>query len=156
MKAISLNGKIKQYNSLPKSFGNVVGGFNLLSDNELQSYGFYDIEIPADYNDSIHNLGDLYFDEANNVFKRDLINKTWSETLDELKQNRINGYKTEINEKLKDTDWYVVRNAETGAEIPADITTKRSNYRAEGVTVENEINALTTKQEVVLYEYLIS
>ncbi len=155
MKATSINGEIKQYNSLPKSFGNVIGGFNLLSDNELQSYGFYDIEIPADYNDSIHNLGDLYFDEAINVFYRDCIDITWSETFDELKQKRIKDYKDQINMKLQSTDWYVVRNAETGAEIPADITTERSNYRAEGVTVENEINALTTKQEVVLYKHLI-
>lgn len=156
MKAISLNGEIKQYNNLPKSWGNVIGGFHLLSDNDLQSYGFYDIETPTDYNDSIHDLGDLYFDEANNVFKRDLVDKTWTETLDELKQKRISNYKTQINERLKNTDWYVVRNAETGAEIPANIATERADYRAESVTIENEINALETKKEVVLYEYLIN
>lgn len=156
MKAISLNGEIKQYNNLPRSWGNVIGGFHLLSDNDLQSYGFYDIETPTDYNDSIHDLGDLYFDEANNVFKRDLVDKTWTETLDELKQKRISNYKTQINERLKNTDWYVVRNAETGAEIPANIATERADYRAESVTIENEINALETKKEVVLYEYLIN
>tara|TARA_R100001509_G_scaffold55282_1_gene30482 strand:+ start:1173 stop:1643 length:471 start_codon:yes stop_codon:yes gene_type:complete len=155
MKAININGEIKQYSSVPKSWGNVIGGFHLLSDSDLQSYGFYDIEIPADYNDSIHTLSDLYFDEANNVFKRDLVDKTFTETLDELKQNRIANYKDEINDRLKNTDWYVVRNAETGAEIPANITTERADYRAESVTIENEINALSTKQEVVLYEHLI-
>ena len=155
MKAININGEIKQYRNLPKSWGNVIGGFHLLSNNDLQTYGFYDIVIPADYNDSVHNLGDLYFDDANNVFKRDLIDKTWIETLDELKQNKIANYKTEINLKLQETDWYIVRNAETGAEIPANITTERADYRAESVTIENEVNALTTKQEVILYEHLI-
>lgn len=155
MKAININGNIKEYRNVPKSWGNVIGGFHLLSDSDLQTYGFYDIVIPADYNDSIHNLGDLYFDDANNVFKRDLIDKTWTETLDELKQNKIANYKTEINLKLQETDWYIVRNAETGAEIPANITTERADYRAESVTIENEVNALTTKQEVILYEHLI-
>jgi|TARA_R100000149_G_C5862643_1_gene128162 hypothetical protein len=155
MKAININGNIKEYRNVPKSWGNVIGGFHLLSDSDLQTYGFYDIVIPADYNDSIHNLGDLYFDDANNVFKRDLIDKTWTETLDELKQNKIANYKTEINLKLQETDWYIVRNAETGAEIPANITTQRADYRAESVTIENEVNALTTKQEVILYEHLI-
>ena len=155
MKAININGNIKEYRNVPKSWGNVIGGFHLLSDSDLQTYGFYDIVIPADYNDSIHNLGYLYFDDANNVFKRDLIDKTWTETLDELKQNKIANYKTEINLKLQETDWYIVRNAETGAEIPANITTERADYRAESVTIENEVNALTTKQEVILYEHLI-
>jgi|TARA_Y100000289_G_C3837475_1_gene106776 hypothetical protein len=155
MKAININGNIKEYRNVPKSWGNVIGGFHLLSDSDLQTYGFYDIVIPADYNDSVHNLGDLYFDDANNVFKRDLIDKTWTETLDELKQNKIANYKTEINLKLQETDWYIVRNAETGAEIPANITTQRADYRAESVTIENEVNALTTKQEVILYEHLI-
>ncbi len=156
MKAININGQIKLYGRLPKSWGNIIGGFNTLSDEEVKEYGFYDIETPTDYNDSIHDLGDLYFDEANNVFKKDLVDKTWTETLDELKQKRISNSKTEINERLKNTDWYVVRNAETGAEIPANIATERADYRAESVTIENEINALKTKKEVVLYEYLIN
>ena len=43
MKAIQLeNGTIKTYNSTPKNWGNVIGGFNLLSDSDIQSYGFYD------------------------------------------------------------------------------------------------------------------
>lgn len=153
MYAIDINGEIKTYNSLPKSWGNIVGGFDTLSDEDAQSYGFYNVVIPEDYNDSIHNLGDLIFDE--DVFTYSISDKTWSESLSELKEKRINEYKQQLKDKLNQTDWYVVRNAETGEAIPSDVTDIREAYRAEGVTIENEINALTTKKNVVLYEYLI-
>ena len=81
MKAISLNGKIKQYNSLPKSWGNVIGGFNLLSDNDLESYGFYDVVMPESFNPKTHTLGELHFDSNNNVFTYAVNDRTWRETL---------------------------------------------------------------------------
>jgi len=49
MKAIQINGSIKTYSKLPKTWGTVIGGFDLLSDSDLQSYGFYDVVIP-EYN----------------------------------------------------------------------------------------------------------
>ena len=155
MKAININGQIKEYSVLPKSWDNVIGGFNLLSDSELQNYGFYDIEIPTDYNSSIHNLGDIYWDESNNVFKKDISNKTWSQTLEELKENKINSFKLEVKNLLNDTDWYIIRNAETGASIPSSVSTERLNLRTQTDTVTSEINALTTKQEVIVYEFPI-
>lgn len=152
MKAVNINGQIKEYSVLPKSWDNVIGGFNLLSDSELQNYGFYDVEITGSYNGRIHNLGDIYWDESNNVFKKDISNKTWTETLDELKTSKINGFKNQVKSSLEETDWYIIRNAETGASIPSSISTERSNLRTQTDTVTSEVNALTTKQEVILYE----
>ena len=40
MYAIDINGEIKTYNELPKSWGNVIGGFNTLSAEQAESYGF--------------------------------------------------------------------------------------------------------------------
>ena len=40
MKAININGQIKLYGRLPKSWGNIIGGFNTLSDEEVKEYGF--------------------------------------------------------------------------------------------------------------------
>jgi len=37
---------------------------------------------------------------------------------------------------LADTDWYVTRNAETGAAIPADVTTYRTAVRTASGTIE--------------------
>ena len=61
MKAVQINGSIKIYSRTPKTWGNVIGGFNLLSDSDLQSYGFYNVIIPK-YNSSTQKLSDIEFD----------------------------------------------------------------------------------------------
>jgi len=71
MKARNSNNVIVLYNEVPKSFTegeiNIIGGFDLLSDIELQAYGFYDVVTPAfDY--YTQKLSDIYFDDVNKVF----------------------------------------------------------------------------------------
>lgn len=153
MKAIEINGEIKEHNNLPKSWGNVIAGFNLLSDEDLQDYGFYNVEISEDYDDSIHNLSDIYFDESSSVFRKDVVDKTWSETLSELKQQKINTYKGVFASDLAPTDWYVIRKYERNIDIPQEIKDERAAILSELDSVEAEINALTTKKQVVLYEH---
>ena len=43
MKAKDYNGTIKKFINIPKSYGNIMAGFDLLSDEELKTYGFYEI-----------------------------------------------------------------------------------------------------------------
>ena len=152
MKAININGQIKQYSKLPSSWGNVLGGFDLLSDEQLKTYGFYDVVIP-DYDSRVEDLGELYFDSASETFTKDISNKTWVLTLAELKEQQINNFKHRIGAELAKTDWYVIRNQETGAAIPADITSAREALRDQCDTVESEINALTTKKAVMSYDF---
>jgi hypothetical protein len=152
MKAKEINGQIKTYISLPKSYGDVLGGFDLLSDEELKSYGFYDLVIP-EHDSRIHSLTEVYFDSKNKVFTQDVIDFPFTETLSEMKVIQINAFKTIVNSELKSTDWYIIRNQETGEAIPADITTARQNLRDLTVTVENEINSLSNIQEVRTYDY---
>ena len=152
MKAIEINGKIKTYNTLPSSWGNIIGGFNLLSNEELKSYGFYDVVIP-EYDSRIQNIGDLYFDSASETFIKDVSDKTWTQTLNELKEEQINFFKVNTSLKLGLTDWYVIRNQETGTAIPAGITSARQALRDQADTVETEINALTTKKAVMSYDF---
>jgi len=151
MKAIEINGQIKQYSKLPSSWGNVLGGFDLLSDDELKTYGFYDVVIP-DYDSRVEDLGELYFDSTSETFTKDVSNKTWVLTLAELKEQQINNFKHSIGSKLQETDWYIVRNQETGDAIPVDITSARQALRDQSEVVENEINALTTKKAVMSYD----
>ena len=48
MKGLQLdNGTIKKFNSVPKNFGNIIGGFNTLNDTELEAFGFYNIVRPS-------------------------------------------------------------------------------------------------------------
>ena len=151
MKAININGQIKQYSKLPSSWGNVLGGFDLLSNDELKTYGFYDVVIP-DHDSRVEDLGELYFDSASETFTKDVSDRTWVLTLAELKEQQINNFKHSTGTKLQETDWYIVRNQETGTAIPADITSARQALRDQSEVVENEINALTTKKAVMSYD----
>ena len=53
--------------------------------------------------------------------------------------------------KLSRTDWYAIRKAEKGIDIPSDIQTERDAIRTNVSTKEGEINALTTKASVLKY-----
>lgn len=151
MKAKDFNGTIKVYNRVPKSYGSIIGGFDLLSDSELEGHGFYDVVVPT-YDGRIKELGDIYFDSANNRFTYSVNNKTWTESLSELKAEKIKQIKSYYNNKLSETDWYVTRKSEKGTAIPSDIQTERDGYRTDCNTHETAINAKTTKAQVEQYD----
>ena len=150
MKAKNYNGTIKTFINLPKSYGNIIGGFDLLSDTELQSYGFYNVVTP-EYNSKIQELGSISFDSENNVFTYPVNNKTWSETLAQLKEKQIEEAKIFAKTLLYNTDWYVTRKAEKGTAIPNDIETQRDNIRTACDNHESAINDLTTKSAIMNY-----
>ena len=156
MKAINNNGKITIYQGVPQSFTSSQGvhlNAPNMSEQALKDAGLFDVIISEDYDDRIHDLGEIYWVVEESVFKKDLVDKTWTETLDELKTKRINNFKSIVNSELQKTDWYVIRKADNNDSIPEDVITARANLRTQSTTVENEINALTTKKEVVLYNF---
>ena len=156
MKAINKNGKIIIYQGVPQSFTSSQGvhlNAPNMSEQALKDAGLFDVIISSEYDERIHDLGEIYWDAENTVFRKDLILKTWPETLDELKTNKINHFKSIVNSELQKTDWYVIRKVDNNDAIPEDVQTTRTDLRTQSVTVENEINALTTKKEVVLYEF---
>ena len=156
MKAINKNGKITIYSEVPKSFTSSLGvhlNAPNMTEEELKNAGLFDVIISEDYDERIHDLGEIYWDAENTVFRKDLIVKELIETLDELKAKRINNFKTIINNELQKTDWYIIRNADNSDAVPEDIQTARADLRTQSATVEDEINALTTKKEVILYDF---
>ena len=156
MKAINNNGKITVYSGVPQSFTSSLGAhLNApnMTEEELKNAGLFDVIISEDYDERIHDLGEIYWDAENTVFRKDLIVKELIETLDELKAKRINNFKTIINNELQKTDWYIIRNADNSDAVPEDIQTARADLRTQSATVEDEINALTTKKEVILYDF---
>ena len=156
MKAVNNNGIITTYPDVPKQFRSSTG-YHLnargMTADELRNAGMFDVIIPEEYDSRVHALDEIYFDSAASVFKKDIINKTWSQTLAELKEQQINNFKGQIGSKLTQTDWYIIRNADDATEIPADITTARAELRTQSNTVETEINALTTKKDVMSYDF---
>jgi len=156
MKAINKNGKITIYQGVPQSFTSSQGvhlNAPNMSEQALKDAGLFDLIIDENYDERIHGLGEIYWDTENTVFRKDAEDKTWSETLDELKTNRINHFKSIVNSELQKTDWYVIRKTDNNDAVPEDVQTTRTNLRTQSATVETEINALTEKKEVVLYDF---
>ena len=150
MKAIEINGEIKLFNKLPKEFttsdGRLVLGLNEKFAKEL---GFKDVVTPV-YDFRTQELSQIKLD--GDVYTYDVIEKPIKETLAELKEEKVSELKSMIGSKLSATDWYIVRNADTGAEVPQTIKDERALLRTQSDLIEAEINALTTKKNVLLFE----
>jgi hypothetical protein len=64
-----------------------------------------------------------------------------------LKSQWIERTKTTAHEKLKNTDWYVTRQSETGKAIPEEISSYRTSVRVAVDSIIEQINACTTIEE---------
>ena len=148
MKAINIDGNIKIV-AKPKSLGGNLG-LQYTSDSDLEALGFFELEQTS--KKQSQDYGDIVFDSDNNKFVYNIENKTFTETVAELKTKQITELKRIYNTKLSSTDWYVVRASEGGIAIPSNITTERNNLRIECTSKETEINALTTKSSIVDFE----
>ena len=155
MKAQNKNGTILVSQGIPNSFssslGTVLGGGSTMSDEEGKAHGFFDVVLPSGYDERIHNLSDIFFVSAEQIYTYTKTNKTWSESLVELKANKIANLKSQANRLLEPTDWYIIRKVELETDIPSDITTARATIKTNVDTKESEINALTSKASVVVY-----
>lgn len=153
MKARLENNEIKVYSSIPNSFqaGDILvaGGGKNLSDEILKSYGFYDLARP-DYDHRIQELANLHLE--GDVYTYDVIDKPIQGTLAELKADKIAQLKRMVGSKLSVTDWYIIREADSGEATPDSIRGERAALRTKSDSIEAEINALTTKKSVVLFE----
>jgi len=70
----------------------------------------------------------------------------------DLKKQMIATVKSQVGSRLKTTDWMVIREADGGTAMNADVKAYRSAIRTEGDAKELEINALVTLDDVILYE----
>ena len=153
MKARLESEKIVKYSRIPsewKGTKHYIGGFHNATTEELEAEGFFDVITP-DYDDVIKEKHNLHFDSDANAFVYDVRNIVISETLAELKEIKIKELKDMAYNKLSITDWYAIRKAEKGIDIPSDIQTERDAIRTNVSTKEGEINALTTKASVLKY-----
>ena len=149
MKGINLNGTIKTYNSVPKTWGNILG-VNYMSDEDLKGLGFYDVVTPS--TKQSEQLGDIFFDADAEVFTYPVESKTYTQTVAELKEQKIARLKHFYNSELAKTDWYIIRGQE-GTAVPQDILDARTTLRTECATHETNINAKTTKASVIDYKF---
>jgi hypothetical protein len=156
MKAQNKNGTILVSQGIPNSFssslGTVLGGGSTMSDEEGKAHGFFDVVLPSGYDERIHNLSDIFFVSKDQHYTYTKSNKTWSETLAQLKASKIVNLKSQAKYKLEPTDWYVIRKAELGTNIPSEVVTARAAIKTNVDTKESEINAISKKSDVVIYD----
>ena len=151
MKAINIDGTIKIYSNL-KSFGGAIG-LQYASDSDLETMGFYDVVTPS--TKQSQELGSIEWDSKNKVFTYPIKNKTYSQSVAELKTSKIENLKSIYGSKLVRTDWYIIR-AQEGTAAPQDIIDARAALRSECASKEAEINALSTKASIIDYQFPIS
>ena len=77
----------------------------------------------------------------------------YAPSLAEAKTKRSEGLKAEAWSLLHLTDWYDIRAAAGGAAVPVNINEYRESVRDTSNTVENNINTLTTINEVRDYTF---
>jgi len=147
MIAIDLNGTIKTFSRLPKVWSDENGTHLNITDGQV--FGFYSVVTPA-INQS-EELGNIYFDVDAEVFTYPVQSKTYTQTVAELKEQKIANLKHLYNSQLAKTDWYIIRGQEGNA-VPQDILDARTALRTECATHETNINAKTTKASVIDYE----
>jgi hypothetical protein len=71
-----------------------------------------------------------------------------------LKSNHVARIKSQAADALQSTDWYIIRNAESGASIPANVATYRAAVRSKSNDMEALINAVSTVEQLAaLYTY---
>lgn len=72
-----------------------------------------------------------------------------------LKSNHVARIKDQAAGALQSTDWYIIRNAESQAAIPANISTYRTAVRSKSNDMEALINAVSSVEQLAaLYAYV--
>ena len=150
--AVIENGKPRVYVDLPKSYhspiANVLGGFNMLSRDELAKHGFYIVEEFNLTDPLFERRGEVYFDETAKVFKYRSETKVHPE-VDVLKRQKLDSLEKEKKDLLQQTNDVVLEALELGEVIPTDISSSRANIRTQEIKLKNEINTLSTQRDLL-------
>lgn len=152
MRANNINGEIKIFNTLPSTWNgkkHYMGGFASSPVEVLEEEGFYEVVDPQ-YDPAIEELGELYLQD--NKYYYTVIQKTWSETLAELKEQKIELLNNNTKYMLQETDWYYIRQLHRGINVPQEIEDERTAILVSHNDHETAINTLTKKTDVVKYE----
>lgn len=153
MRAKEINGEIKLFSILPSTWNgkkHYMGGFASSPVEVLEEEGFYEVVDPQ-IDERIEQKGNLYLEE--NKYYYEVVAKTWTETLQELKDIKLlelNGYTRSL---MADTDWYYIRKLDRNIDVPQEVEDERAIILNNHSDHETAINSLTKKADVIIYEY---
>ena len=116
--------------------------------------------LPYTYSGS--NINNEYYTSSfSDSVGDDAVTRTYTNNavsnLTELKTSKIADAKSYANQLLSDTDWYVVRNAETSTAIPSEITAFRTAVRTNYAALKTAItDAANVAAVAALYSFTAS
>jgi len=122
MKGILVNGNIKTFSKIP-SVWNDENGTHL---NIKEGFGFLDVVTPT-YDSRIEELSAIKL--VGNVYTYDVIDRAVVQTLAELKTQKIDNLKNLIGSQLEKTDWFVIRQMDSGEIAPQEIIGYQSRIK---------------------------
>jgi len=149
MKAININGNIKIYNVLPKTWKNILN-FRIATETIIKLAGFYDIVIP-EYDQITHKLGDIYFDETNKVFTYPVVERTLP-SIEEAKAQKTAELKNAVRDLYHTVQWYVEMKRMEGEPIPQIVIDKLRSIKTKYEQIKTQINNITNVVDVFKYE----
>ena len=116
--------------------------------------------LPYTYSGS--NINNEYYTSTfSDSVGDDAVTRTYTNNavsdLTKLKTNKITNAKSNANQLLSNTDWYVVRNAETSTAIPSEITAFRTAVRTNYAALKTAItDAANVAAVAALYSFTAS
>tara|TARA_Y100001938_G_C8000814_1_gene384604 strand:- start:103 stop:942 length:840 start_codon:yes stop_codon:yes gene_type:complete len=121
------------------------------TDEERKAVGI----LPYVYSGS-RKENEFYTSSFSDSVGDDAITRTFTSSavsdLSGLKERKITDAKACVNSSLSDTDWYIIRNAETSVAIPSEITAYRSAMRSNYAALKTAItNAADVAAVAALY-----
>ena len=111
------------------------------TDETFTSLGFKKVNSDPRPDDRFYVVNSYPNDEGHwDVQERDL---------EELKKDAIRQAKSTAGTLLSESDWYIVRHAETGKAVPEDVKKYRSAVRAVETKYEHKVQGITTLKKFI-------
>jgi hypothetical protein len=119
---------------------------NLSTAEEKSAIGITEVADPVRADDRFYWNGDIAYPKTLEDVTETIDGK--EHTTKGLKSNFIAQIKTTAGSLLSVTDWKVIRAAEGGLAVDADITSKRTAIRTKSNELESAITACTTVEQL--------
>jgi hypothetical protein len=105
-----------------------------------------DVGVPVISVEDGTDVGGMKVDTENDKLVYDI-------SLSEAKADRIKEIKQSAKKVLSQTDWYVVRNQETGEAIPQSVVDHRNEVRSLSDSFESEVKNIDSISNVLEYRF---
>lgn len=138
------NGQIGFPQLLPNKYGNVIGGFDKLSNSKLKDYGFYPYVEPV-FDPFSQELAELVFNQSSQTVTRNVVAKVYD--IEQMRVNKLasfeqfsKGFRNEITEMFAEE---ILLN-----ELPVGVVSLLQVLKQRKVEVIAEINGFADNQDI--------